>query len=171
MSMTIDGEPAFPVYPVKFRFHYPIPDRESVKDYGPQWFEGLSDGRMWGGNSFDYMVASERPVKHLIHDLTEANLAPYAKQHAGLDGWEVSVKEPYPETWVLTWFCHHTIDVGQDDLAVLASFERFVNRSWVAGKQLMGADDRYRWRGENEGDPAPCRCDGCRKHGLIRINH
>jgi hypothetical protein len=31
----IDGEPAYPIYPVAFRFHHTIPDPERVKDYEP----------------------------------------------------------------------------------------------------------------------------------------
>jgi hypothetical protein len=38
----------------------------------------------------------------------------------------------------------------------------------------MGAEDRWRWYGgdsyENKTDP-PCRCNGCKKAGVIRINH
>jgi hypothetical protein len=39
------------------------------------------------------------------------------------------------------------------------------------GLCLMGAEDHWRWRGEREGDPPPCRCEGCKKCGFIRINH
>jgi hypothetical protein len=39
---------------------------------------------------------------------------------------------------------------------------------------LMGAEDRWRWSGgdsyENRTDP-PCRCDGCKKAGVIRVDH
>jgi hypothetical protein len=38
---------------------------------------------------------------------------------------------------------------------------------------LMGAEDRWRWYGgdyDNKTNP-PCRCEGCKKYGVIRINH
>jgi hypothetical protein len=99
------------------------------------------------------------------------------KEHPDLDGWQVTVKEPRIETWCCGWFNHHTIDRGQDDLAVLASFERFVNRTQAAIARgdatlcVMSAEDRWRWRGKELGDQAPCRCDGRKQCGLIRINY
>lgn len=83
--------------------------------------------------------------------------------------------------WWLSWFCHSTFDVGQTDAEVLASFEQYLD--WAEPQSterggtvcLMGAEDRWRWHGYQDKDgnrtPAPCRCDGCRKYGLIRIGH
>ncbi len=96
------------------------------------------------------------------------------------------------EEWVLTWFCHQTFDIGQSDEEVLASFERVLSRKGVrvdasydpygiaARSQIkdycaMGAEDRRRWSGafDDQGNrtPAPCRCEECKKAGMIRINH
>lgn len=99
--------------------------------------------------------------------------------------------ELYFETWNLTHFSHETFDVGQSDENVLASFEKYVRRhesyqEFISFKRkssdtsnvticLMGAEDRYRWRGadneKGETTEAPCRCQNCKDAKLIRINH
>lgn len=95
------------------------------------------------------------------------------------------------EEWVLTWFSHQTCDVGQTDAEALDSFQRFLDRKGVRmnygydrylGCEIqkddycaMGAEDRWRWSGANDNHgnntPPPCRCEGCKKAGMIRINH
>ncbi len=86
------------------------------------------------------------------------------------------------DTWVLRWFGHTTIDTGQTDDEALSSFQEYVWRvsDWNranrdAERCLMGAEDRWRWYGNNDenGDqhPAPCRCDGCKKNGVLLICH
>jgi len=84
------------------------------------------------------------------------------------------------EEWCLTWFCHQTFDIGQTDDEVLRSFSRFLARKGVHGGDheygdgkycAMGAEDRWRWHGETHDDPPPCRCDGCKKAGMVRIGH
>lgn len=95
------------------------------------------------------------------------------------------VKLVEQEEWVLTWFCHQTFDVGQTDQEALDSFQAFLDRKGVRPSEYgfhrdgeycaMGAEDRWRWSGERDNDayktPPPCRCDGCKKSGMIRINH
>ena len=86
------------------------------------------------------------------------------------------------ETWYLTWFNHSQPDWGDSDAEVLDRFQRYVfrierfNEAWRyrTGDQydpfcLMGAEDRWRWGGE-KGDP-PCRCEHCKKFGVVRIDH
>jgi hypothetical protein len=87
------------------------------------------------------------------------------------------------EEWCLTWFSHYTFDNGQSDEEVLRSFGAYTHR-WRSSKDkvfttLMGADDRWRWKGTLypdgsskpiETDP-PCRCQYCKEQGVIRINH
>lgn len=90
------------------------------------------------------------------------------------------------ETWYCIWFQHAQPDWGDSDADVLTSFQRYVDRiirfnqrnqeSYEPGGTLydpiclMGAEDRWRWRGEGQGDP-PCRCAGCKKFGVVRIDH
>jgi hypothetical protein len=96
------------------------------------------------------------------------------------------------EVWCGGWFHHWTFDVGKSDVEVLRSFSDFVERMQVlnererykSGKDveaycLMGAEDRWRWHGKvekssDEGDThtaPPCRCEGCKKNGVVRICH
>lgn len=93
------------------------------------------------------------------------------------------------QTWCLRWFSHVTPDIGQSDEEVLASFERFVTarerenlRAYKErGDGLMGAEDRFRWCGSADGSSgmfgvsnrseAPCRCDGCKKNGVVMVCH
>jgi hypothetical protein len=106
----------------------------------------------------------------------------------------VEVKFVGREAWCLSWFEHWTFDVGQSDAEALASFESYVRRhewyqEWSLESQdrtrleadlaeqgigraicLMGADDRWRWKGDGDGKP-PCRCKHCREQGVIRIGH
>lgn len=87
------------------------------------------------------------------------------------------------EVWCLKWFNHFTYDEGQDDRELLDSFERFVERKQRQNVEnghfptqvntrlgyknfyvLMGAEDRWRRKG-------PCRCEHCKKRGVVYIDH
>ena len=91
-------------------------------------------------------------------------------------------------------FQHETFDLGQTDEEALESFRKFVYRKQelnyknghqendsVSGNNkpfhcLMGAEDRWRWKGTQEGNSeqptdAPCRCKHCKEQGMIRIGH
>lgn len=100
------------------------------------------------------------------------------------------------ETWCLDWFSHYTFDNRQSDSDLYESFERYVRRyeyqqnlspeeiAKLSDKYvcLMGAEDRWRWghylRDDNgemiepeEFISGPCRCNACKKSGIIRIEH
>ena len=78
------------------------------------------------------------------------------------------------ESWIIEWFGHKTFDVGLTDDEVLSSFERFVRRKEELGEDkycLMGANDRWRWKGETEEHSPPCRCKHCKDQGVVRISH
>jgi hypothetical protein len=114
MPHLIDGEPAYPIYPVAFRFHHSIVDPEKVKDYPSRWFEGLPAGRMWNGSSMNWMTKEDTTEADIIAALSDHNLTRFRKDCPELDGWKVTVKGPRNETWRCGWFNHHTIDRGQD---------------------------------------------------------
>lgn len=86
----------------------------------------------------------------------------------------IFTERPTRRTWALTWFGHMTFRCPEipDAGAALASFEKYV-RSAEHDPEicLMGAEDRWRWRGENPGDPAPCECRSCVDLGIWRIDH
>lgn len=104
------------------------------------------------------------------------------------------------DNWCCSWFSHYTFDNGQTDNEIYSSFEGYVRRyehmqgvydpgllnefreSPYGYQCLMGAEDRYRWgHWERDEDgkmtdspnflPGPCRCDACRKRGVITIDH
>lgn len=115
---------------------------------------------------------------------------------------EVFIEFKYYEEWCLRWFNHYTFDYGQSDAEVLESFRQYVSRTkkknqkkgykvydsdgrniielhiedgfWHESNCLMGAEDNWRWSGDNkngERTKPPCRCAGCKKNGIIMINH
>lgn len=163
----------------------------------PKWSEGLPEGRIFGSTGYDRMYRETVTQEQVETDAREwweeyvtkprhdgIKIADRDPQNLVLD-----VKFERREAWCLEWFCHSTFDVGQSDEEALASFERFVQRMedlnqqavrqggdpWLPAYVLMGAEDRWRWSGERHDDrddePPPCRCNGCKKLGLIRINH
>jgi hypothetical protein len=91
----------------------------------------------------------------------------------------------------LEWFNHYTFDVGQSDDEVLNSFEEYIKRyEWMQNDNitfsnnkpkdyicLMGAENRWRWGHRDYNNPdkfiygEPCRCENCRKLGIIMIDH
>ena len=178
----IEGERAFPIYSVEARW---------VEDGEPSEYEkkDLPPGRRHNGVQFYHMAESE---------LSSDDMDRYTR-----DWWEkrtrkgehvtdlaLGMKFVTNEVWVLGWFQHSTLDKGQTDERVLASFRRYVRRCeehndrlggshssvYVPGTIcLMGAEDEWRWSGrmddgETLTDP-PCRCKHCKAAGIIRIDH
>ena len=94
------------------------------------------------------------------------------------------VELTHHESWCLGWFTHWTFDEGQTDEEARDSFERFVRRMEQKNRReatvvdgllrepycLMGAEDRWRWKGDGD-SPPPCRCEHCKKQGVLRIGH
>ena len=180
---TIEGEIAYPIFRVDVKWHEPI--REYVKQG-----EGCPEGRGWNGTSKDIMFQdpiSDADIDKWCQEVLENQLK-HARPKAmfgDIAGGEFSKKLLRHETWCLYWFNHWTFDVGQSDQEVLRSFGDYVGRMECLNEKhriatgkfdtdlhcLMGAEDRWRWRGKEDGSPPPCRCDQCKKNGLIHINH
>lgn len=95
-------------------------------------------------------------------------------------------QRPKRRSWALGWFNHYTFrsDDLPDRASVLASFEEYVEEVEREFPQdlmisplpegyicLMGAEDRWRWKGETQDHEAPCECEHCVKQGVWRINH
>lgn len=165
--MIDNVDPVYPIYEVTLQWN---------EDGLP---EGMSNNLAQGQIMKKEPVAIEELEKEVAQRWEKDNKN-HVKNRRNL---QVEVKFLRHESWCLNWFGHQTFDVGQTDEEVLASFERFVARNeWRQRLStsdenymcLMGAEDRWRWSGfDNDGnriDP-PCRCDGCRENGLIRIVH
>jgi hypothetical protein len=187
-EQRIGDDRAWPLFSVNATYEQDLP----TDKYKPsEWqTEGMPEGRIkssssWGSRGFRewpsqkaleewarklWGVALEKPRTEFSRIINPANLVLVIN----FEGWSV---------WWLTWFQHETFDVGLDDAAVLASFQRHcdreIQRAWEAGEEpcLMGAEDRWRWTGsEPSGDPdsnspPPCRCEFCKRDGLVRIGH
>lgn len=145
---------------------------------------------MFNSTSFYRMYIEEQDIKTLKHEIEHEWLPNYfnakspenvKKPHLAIinpQQCEISVKFLRYETWCLEWFNHWTVDDSRSDEEYLASFTRFVMRMerLPEGEYcLMGAEDRWRWRGTTDDGKGktnpPCRCEGCKKAGVVRINH
>ena len=178
----IDGETSFPIYKFDFRW---IEDGIQDPKY-PNWYEGLSEGRIYNSTGFSKMFKEDKTQgwldEYAINWWNE-----YLKKNDSIKNpqlLKIEAKFYEYETWILTWFQHETFDMGQTDEEAIKSFENFVDRkvSLIRNQGedaycLMGAEDRYRWSGsepsgesDDRSDP-PCRCKFCKEQGLLRIGH
>ena len=190
-------EKKYPIYSFSARWSQ---DGKWDGEY-PKWHEGLPEGRIWNSTGFSKIYKEEKTQEELdaiAKEWWERMISRKEKDekhpiiNPELDHLKAEYKEN--EVWVLTWFQHETFDVGQTDEEALESFQNYVDRvqannekiersmpedEWYKNgyKTLMGAEDRWRWRGANEkGEysedaPAPCRCKFCKEQGLLRIAH
>jgi hypothetical protein len=155
-----------------------------IYSFSASWTQKSDEARKHNGTGFRKMFKEELTQEQLDNYIQE-----WWSRYSTSDNLKdkevelltLTAKYKEHEVWCLTWFGHETFDLGQTDKEVLDSFERFVSRVESANdllndefekqKPLMGADDRWRWRGLNESYPAPCRCDDCKKQGMVRISH
>jgi len=145
----------------------------------------LPSGRFWNSTNFSKMYKEPQDQKSLdawFSDWWDKFKTGEKYINEDLELLHLKVEFKAYETWHLTWFQHETFDEGQTDEEVLESFERFVSSKedlkFSSDHEqycLMGAEDRWRWYGgldENSNHrPAPCRCEDCKKQGMIRIAH
>jgi len=106
------------------------------------------------------------------------SLPTLADRGAVLVGYAVEVREI--EAWYGGWFQHVSLNTHLSDKELFESFRQFVDRKREADFNLrvlrgprqegveyyclMGAEDRWRWKG-------PCRCEHCQAQGVVRIDH
>jgi hypothetical protein len=162
-------------------------------DLGPGWTKDLPPGRQWNGVTIERMYRESTTLEQAEDD---ARLwwPKYLAKNPKPDICDLTLSATYKqsEVWVISWFSHWTFDVGLSDRDVLESFERFVRRMENRIRRetyrdgdgiehspycLMGAEDRYRWRGRaadgspDPDSPPPCRCVQCKEQGVLRIDH
>ena len=184
--MKIEGENAYPLYQVSIRYSQDV--IEENRDYAEKYSE-IKDGRFDTlNNSHNYMYKEGKDIDEIINTELKEHWPTFIKArerghvekgHLPIDNpvlESISAKLLRYETWSLTWFSHWTFDDGRSDEEYLASFARFVSRMEDRDDYcLMGAEDRWRWKGrtddgKGETDP-PCRCKHCKVKGLIKIDH
>lgn len=187
----IDGEKTYAIWDMRARW---LEDRTDDYEPAESQLKDAPEGRMWNSTCHNEMFKEEKTRGQVITSAYEWARKmllgeKFTKVHAS-DA-IVCIRFVRREVWCLTWFSHYTFDVGQSDQDTLASFQRYVDRTerinaregknvngyWREPHCLMGAEERWRWRGsgddgdrDNRTDP-PCRCKHCKEQGLIRIGH
>ena len=182
-------EQKFPIYFFGARW-----SEDGVQDPKyPKWYEGLPEGRVWNSTGFHKMFREEQTQEQLdafVQDwwkrfLVSKNEEDSRSKIINPELQYLKAEYKKHDTWVLTWFQHETFDIGQTDEEALQSFEDYVSRiedenrgkPEMEGIPLMGAEDRWRWRGADENGnymedaPAPCRCKYFKEQGVLRIAH
>ena len=140
------------------------------------------------------MLRTEADLPQWVADNEASMRAAAAEKGKNPGEFAVSVTLSHYDTWACGWFSHYTFrDRFGDPADVLRDFDDYVDRvqraqepygdgpdsikayeadtgkPWIC---LMGAEDRWRWSGEEMGDRiAPCRCSDCEKAGVWRITH
>lgn len=193
--MEIEGEKAFPIYGFSVKW---TEDRtETTKNFESSKHPDGSDmppDKIRNATYHTQMFKEELSPEELELHFSEKILPQIIEKHKDVNICEIShtIKFIEYEVWKCEWFSHVTFDVGKSDVEVLESFQKYVDRTQannrelrlksrdeLAGKSLMGAEDRWRWysnnpdgsRSETQDIPPPCRCEFCKKYGVIRINH
>jgi hypothetical protein len=185
LDALMDGEKAYPIFRVKARWSQDIGDR-NVKDFGPKWFEGLPEGRLWDCTSWSEMPREEVVSRRSIMEEAERDWWPkYLPKIEANNPTDLTITVEFKlwETWCMSWFSHWTWDLDLDDRQVLHSFGRYVDRMEELNRKennphcLMGAEDRYRWHGRTTGKQgdeqtsAPCHCPCCKERGVVSVDH
>jgi hypothetical protein len=176
---------------------YPVYPIYTVKAEWPQEGEYCHNGK----NGFTSTTMLRKPCATEIAARCMNLQAEMAEKHGlDAEDVHVEIISVRFEEWCCSWFGHWTFDLGLSDADVLASFEEYVWRIQQHNKDnprfivsddgtkfyhddicLMGAEDRWRWTARAEGTSAigcgeqtgkpPCRCDGCKRNGVVRIDH
>ena len=176
--MKIEGEQAYPIYTILVKWSQDIIKKDrKLSDWQ---IEGLPEGRAWNSIRYIKMYKDEQDVAALQKKVESVIIPKFFESKNIMNPSEIKVIAEFTryETWCLEWFCHWTFDNGRSNEEYLASFARFVTRMENLPENeycLMGAEDRWRWKGTtNDGKGTtlpPCRCDHCKKAEVVRINH
>jgi hypothetical protein len=167
MKYEIDGERAFPQYRVSVGFTRII-DGERKKDASHRASP----------------LAYPEPVPIEVVQADAQKFWDEIKhEYDSSEDVEIKIGDEFVETWIEGWFSHWTYRLGRTDKELLQSFSDYVMRAECHNERvrntgegrercLMGAEDRYRWKGDGrKGTPAPCNCEHCIEHGITRIDH
>jgi len=189
----IRNDRVFPIYSFSAIWEEDVPKDTTDETRASQWFQGsiagLPEGRRRNSTAGDRGFKGPLTVEDIetekaayVARLFESEKIAAANPSNGV----AKIELRWWESWWLTWFEHVTFDLGQSNDEALLSFEWHVDRitrrnqehglDWE-GRDLMGAEDRWRWHGsEPDGKPdtrsdPPCRCKFCKAAGLIKIGH
>jgi hypothetical protein len=150
------------------------------------WTEDFEDGTRRNSCTIERMPKEKTNKKKIEQDVLEWSKEFFEKNKDKFKNprdVKLSIKYLGRLEWCPAWFSHWTWDTGQSDEELMTSFREYVYKhtyfseenSVINGACLMGAKDIYRWRGGTDEDgtehKAPCRCNGCKKAGVVRIQH
>ncbi len=177
----------YPIYQVSVRWSQDITNKD--RDL-PDWMtEGLPKGKMLNSISWYEMPQRDVSFDALIleakMDWWPTFKIKCAEKIKNTSDLKITVKFQRYETWCPNWFSHWTWDTGLEDNEILKSFQDYVYRTQDLNRKegkmkngyfqepycLMGAEDYYRWKSQEEGGQPPCRCSACKKRGIISIDH
>lgn len=191
----LEDEIAYPIIRVRPRWSQDMTDEDREKGLEPGWTRDLPEGRKWNGSEWFLIEKEPRRPGVIINEVNELWWAKQLKKekYVGRNPGDLTVTVELNrwEVWSCTWFAHWTWDIGMSDKDVLKSFRRFVARTqrinrneselvnglWIEKHCLMGAEESHRWHGTKDGSPMgektmpPCRCEHCKRRGVVTINH
>ena len=167
---------------------------QAENEYPIFWFSLEFDDRLWNVSTdrmFPEMLSEDEQQAYL-EEFVNVTLDATAREptlreqvRAGrLQIVKTEVRFRRMDTWCEGWFQHYTLNTNLSDEELLRSFERYVRKhhlvhtlgehedpkiyfkrvSWEDRVSLMGAEDRWRWKG-------PCRCEHCQARGIVMIDH
>lgn len=189
-------DPKYAIYRINVTWVMDGAHREHDKPDSWQ-IRGLPEGRRRNATGFTEMYRDDPGLDGIRQTVTGEWWPAFKKKGENPSDPTITIERQPDDCWCQGWFDHWTFDIGQSDADVLVSFERFLERKGVrisyshdehqynaldpdVPYSAMGAEDRWRWRGQKLADGGhdddnrtepPCRCDGCRKRGVIRIIH
>jgi len=120
--------------------------------------------------------------KHLDQKIRHGELKGKTNIEANMQFTHMDTELIRHDVWLLTWFSHYTYNIHLTDTDLRTSFGRYVDRVGrfnlrnghrahdsvldldVPFVCVMGADERWRWKG-------PCKCQECVRNGLTRFDH
>jgi hypothetical protein len=184
------NHPIYPIYSRSVSVYEPIPDDKLTDEWFLKMQHPTAKGFYRNIHMFYNQMFKEDPGLDFVLNELKTIWQQKKVEHLPED-MQFKVEKIDEEEWCLTWFAHHTFDIGQSNEEVLDSFENFLRRKGVMpnygydpyysqedhGYCAMGAEDMWRWCGRKTPDcnseltRPPCRCDGCKKRGVITIQH
>lgn len=177
----------FPLYRMRAKTLDP---RVEGKDYSEHMLKDAPDGYVTNHVWFHDKLL--KPGEEMDLDAKRAELTKVMLEAVpGRIVSEITIERKPDDSWAGTWFGHYTWRMGRSDAEIMADFNEFVERKmrenfeqreWRtypdgSGKYLyepyclMGAEDRWRWRGKEDDSRPPCHCEDCETSGKVHIFH
>ena len=183
--MKTISDPKYPIYIVDIRWSEEY--KEGQERFSDRFHTpALPENRYWNRTGWERMEREPKDTLSMAEEIRREWWPGYAERKLNKpDDLMIVVTFKREAAWCDGWFSHYTFDTGLSDMEVIESFERYVESiiydysltESERGGRLMGAEDQWRWHGcadgnpQGERTPAPCRCEHCKKFGLVRIDH